>query len=70
MALSFGVMLFQIIVAIGGALKSYPCMLAGRIFFGIASESLVTAQASFVASWFVGQELSLALGLAITIPEL
>jgi nitrate/nitrite transporter NarK len=45
-------------------------MLVGRTLFGIASESLVTAQASFVSYWFVGQELSFALGLAITVPEL
>jgi MFS family permease len=69
-ALSLGVVVFQSIVALGGAVKSFPCMLTGRILFGIASESLVTAQAAFVSLWFVGQELSFALGLAITLPEL
>lgn len=54
-ALSTGVALFQIIVAIGGYTESYYTMLAGRMLFGIASESLVTAQASFVSMWFVGK---------------
>ena len=69
-ALSFGVVIFQAVVAFGGAYKSYATMLVGRMLFGIASESLVTAQASFVSFWFVGKELAFALGLAITIPEL
>lgn len=69
-ALSIGVALFQCLVAIGGAYKSYTTMLIGRMLFGIASESLITAQASFVSFWFVGKELAFALGLAITIPEL
>jgi MFS family permease len=54
-ALSLGVVIFQAVVATGGAVKSYTCMLIGRMLFGIASESLVTAQASFVSFWFVGK---------------
>ena len=68
--LSFGVVIFQAVVAAGGAYKSYATMLVGRMLFGIASESLITAQASFVSFWFVGKELAFALGLAITFPEL
>lgn len=68
--LSLGVAVFQAVVAAGGAYKSYTCMLVGRMLFGIASESLITAQASFVSFWFVGKELAFALGLAITVPEL
>lgn len=69
-ALSSGVAFFQILVAIGGYAESYYTMLVGRMLFGIASESLVTAQVSFVSMWFVGKELAFALGLAVTIPEL
>lgn len=68
--LSLGVAVFQAVVAAGGAYNSYACMLVGRMLFGIASESLITAQASFVSFWFAGKELAFALGLAITIPEL
>lgn len=35
--LSFGVVIFQVIVAAGGASKSYVTMLIGRMLFGIAS---------------------------------
>jgi hypothetical protein len=38
------------------------------MLFGLASESLVTAQASFVSFWFKGKELAFALGIAITFP--
>jgi hypothetical protein len=54
-ALSFGVVIFQTVVAVGGAYKSYSIMLVGRMLFGIASESLITAQASFVSFWFMGK---------------
>ena len=54
-ALSSGVAIFQILVAIGGYTESYYTMLVGRMLFGIASESLVTAQVSFVSMWFVGK---------------
>lgn len=36
-ALSFGVVVFQTVVAAGGASKSYATMLVGRMLFGIAS---------------------------------
>ena len=54
-ALSFGVVIFQTVVAVGGAYKIYSIMLVGRMLFGIASESLITAQASFVSFWFMGK---------------
>jgi MFS family permease len=53
--LSFGVVIFQVLVAAGGVYKSYSTMLVGRMLFGIASESLITAQASFVSFWFMGK---------------
>lgn len=68
--LMVSVTLFQSIIALGGAYESYATMLIGRMLFGIASESLVTAQACFVSFWFAGKELAFALGLAITLPEL
>ena len=37
MVLSGGVAVFQLIIAIGGYIKSYPMILVGRIFFGIVS---------------------------------
>ena len=67
-ALSGGVAFFQLVIAIGGYTYSYQTILIGRMLFGLASESLVTAQASFVSFWFKGKELAFALGIAITFP--
>jgi len=53
--LSAGVAVFQLVVAVGGYTNSYETILIGRMLFGIASESLVTAQASMVSFWFTGK---------------
>lgn len=53
--LSAGVAIFQTVIAFGGAYRSYTTILIGRMLFGIASESLITAQASFVSFWFNGK---------------
>jgi hypothetical protein len=45
-------------------------MLAGRTLFGIGSESLNAAQAAIMAHWFRGRQVSLALGLCLSIPKL
>jgi MFS family permease len=49
---------------------SYFTMLAGRTLFGIGSESLNAAQAAIMAHWFRGRQVSLALGLCLSIPKL
>lgn len=54
-ALSAGVALFQLVIAIGGYAYSYTAILIGRMLFGLASESLITAQASMVSFWFKGK---------------
>jgi MFS family permease len=69
-ALSAGVAIFQLVIAIGGYTYSYTTILIGRMLFGLASESLITAQASMVSFWFKGKELAFALGIAVTFPEL
>ncbi|CAM6006142.1 unnamed protein product [Sphagnum balticum] len=69
-ALSAGVAFFQLVIAIGGYAYSYTTILIGRMLFGLASESLITAQASMVSFWFKGKELAFALGIAVTFPEL
>jgi MFS family permease len=69
-SLSIGVALAQLIVAFGGQYYSYNTLLIGRMIFGIASESLITAQASIMSFWFKGKELAFALGIILTSPEL
>ncbi|CAD8096870.1 unnamed protein product [Paramecium sonneborni] len=60
----------QSIVVIGGYTLSYGTMLAGRCIFGIGSESLNAAQAAIMSQWFQGGQVSLALGLCLSIPKL
>jgi MFS family permease len=64
------VALAQVVVAFGGMYYSYNTLLIGRMLFGIASESLITAQASIVSFWFKGKELAFAIGIILTSPEL
>jgi MFS family permease len=54
-SLAAGVALFQLVIAIGGYAYSYTTILIGRMLFGLASESLITAQASMVSFWFKGK---------------
>lgn len=61
--------LFQAIVAFGGLYSDYTLMLIGRFFLGVVDQSILIALACYVARWFLGKELSLALGLATTLPE-
>ncbi len=68
--LSFAIVVCQLIFAIGGQVGSYSMMLTGRVLFGIASRSLFIPQASLISFWFKGRELSFALGIGITFPEL
>ncbi|CAD8200988.1 unnamed protein product [Paramecium octaurelia] len=60
----------QTVVVIGGYTLSYGTMLAGRCIFGIGSESLNAAQAAIMSQWFQGGQVSLALGLCLSIPKL
>lgn len=68
--LVFMVALFQGVVATGAYMESYKVMLIGRLFFGVCSESLITAQAALVSSLFKRKNLALALGIVITFPEI
>jgi MFS family permease len=45
-------------------------MLAGRVIFGLGGESLSVAQSAIVSIWFKGKELSMALGMNISISRL
>ena len=66
--------LFSSLVFLGAlivaAAKSFPLMLAGRVLFGIGSESMIVAQSSILAKWFKGKELAFAFGVALTISRL
>lgn len=53
--LTFGVAVFQAVVAFGAYHRSFQIMLIGRMMFGIGVESLCVAQTCFVSYWFLGK---------------
>lgn len=61
---------FQVVVALGGVFGSFGVMLVGRFLFGMVNQCVIVVGCCFVAQWFIGKELGLALGLATTLPEL
>lgn len=69
-SLSAALTFCQLLFAIGGQLQSYPLMLFSRVLFGVASRSLFIPQAALISFWFKGKQLSFALGIGITFPEL
>ncbi|HTQ53988.1 MAG TPA: MFS transporter [Bryobacteraceae bacterium] len=56
--------------AIVAAAPGVPVMYAGRILFGIGSESMIVAQSAITARWFTGKELAMAFGMTLTIARL
>ena len=60
----------QCIFALGGALKSIPVMLAGRVVFGFGGENLTVAQSALMAGWFKNKELAFALGVCLSLSRL
>ena len=67
-------MIFSVFVVVGAAVvawaPSLPVMYAGRILFGMGSESMIVAQSAIVARWFTGKELAMAFGITLTVSRL
>jgi len=67
-------LLFSALVTFGAALvagaPNLYVLYAGRLVFGMGSESLVIAQNAILARWFTGKELALSFGIALTVSRL
>ncbi len=67
-------LIFAILCGIGAVTTALEpnltVMAAGRLIFGLGSESLIVAITTVIARWFKGKELSLAFGLNLTISRL
>jgi MFS family permease len=67
-------LIFSSFVVVGAAMvaaaPSLPVMYAGRVLFGIGSESMIVAQSAITARWFTGKELAMAFGITLTIARL
>ena len=66
--------LFSMLVTSGAVIVALAptigVLYAGRLVFGIGSESLVVAQNAILARWFKGKELALAFGIALTVSRI
>lgn len=65
--LSLFIVVGQVVFTFGVTIKDFPVMLIGRVLFGIGGESLSVAQTKLMTDWFRGKELSLAIGLNLSV---
>ena len=67
-------LIFSGFVVAGAAMVAWAPSLAvldaGRVLFGIGSESMIVAQSAITARWFTGKELAMAFGITLTIARL
>ena len=83
--LNFSIILFSSLLVIGQGVfmisgfmgtedqndnSAFYVALAGRLIFGLGGESLNVWQSTIVSRWFIGKELSLALGINISVSRL
>mmetsp|Transcript_23362 Transcript_23362/g.20754 ORF Transcript_23362/g.20754 Transcript_23362/m.20754 type:complete len:138 (+) Transcript_23362:248-661(+) len=54
----------------GEGSTAFIIAIVGRVIFGLGGESLGVCQSTVVSRWFIGKELSLALGINISISRL
>lgn len=84
--INFSIILFSILLVIGQGVfaisgfvgesnngvgnQAFIIAIVGRVIFGLGGESLNVCQSTIVSRWFIGNELSLALGINISISRL
>ena len=64
------VLIGQGVFAFGVMIKSYPIALLGRGSFGLGGESLNVSQNYSIMGWFTGKELSMSLGVSVSVARL
>lgn len=83
--LNFSIILFSTLLVIGQGVfalsgfigqsngdssTAFIVAIIGRVIFGLGGESLNVCQSTVVSRWFIGKELSLALGINISVSRL
>eukprot|EP00347_Sterkiella_histriomuscorum_P023550 403334216 len=61
------ILIGQFVISIGGFTKSYWTLIGGRIIYGLGGESLSVSQSALASRWFIGNELSLAMAIQISL---
>lgn len=64
------VLLGQVLTTFGIYLKLKWLVLFGRTFFGLGGESLCVSTSALVAEWFLGANVALAMGMALSLSRL
>ncbi|KAG2231589.1 major facilitator superfamily domain-containing protein [Thamnidium elegans] len=70
LAINLVVIIGSLLTAIAAKYNSYGLIVAGRVIFGIGSGLIVTMQESILSKWFRTQNLSIAIGLQLSISRL
>lgn len=70
LAINLVVIIGSLLTAIAAKYNSFGLMVAGRVIFGIGSGLIVTMQESILSKWFRTQNLSIAIGLQLSISRL
>lgn len=70
LAINAVVIVGSLLTAIAAKYNSFGLMVAGRVIFGIGSGLIVTMQESILSKWFRTQNLSIAIGLQLSISRL
>jgi len=56
--------------AVSASAQNFPALMAGRFLLGLGAEPLIVEVTAVLAKWFKGKELSMALGLNISVSRL
>jgi MFS family permease len=70
LAVNFIIIIGSLLTCIAAKVESFGLMVAGRVLFGIGSGLIVTMQESMLSKWFRTQNLSIAIGLQLSISRL
>lgn len=84
--INFSIIMFSLLLVVGQGIfaisgfvgvadpgnigTAFVIAIIGRVVFGLGGESLSVCQSTIVSRWFIGKELSLALGINISISRL
>jgi fucose permease len=72
LGMSLGIVIFSSLLLIGQIIQwqatvhsDYAFFIVGRIIFGLGGENMCITMNAFIAKWFLGTELSFALGISV-----
>ena len=58
------------ITTVGAARSDFVLMLFGRFIFALGGDTIIITKSALIAKWFIGKELSFALGVGLSVARL